>query len=80
MNHTIVFLASLADVWNQRGKRIRQSSSKSYGPIVNRATDEQSAIVDIVYALKVSGVDGSGVDDDACHRLGSFRRDRCVPS
>ena len=54
MNHTIVFLASLADVWHQRGKRIRQLSSKSNSPVVTRATDEQSAIVDIVYALKVN--------------------------
>ncbi|KAK3711621.1 hypothetical protein QZH41_003795 [Actinostola sp. cb2023] len=59
MNHTIIFLASLADVWHQRGKRSRQSSSKSAGPIVTRATDEQSAIVDVVYALKALSFDNT---------------------
>ena len=51
MNHTIVFLASLADVWYQRRRREGSGSKATRGVPV--ASEEQIIVVDIVYAIKV---------------------------
>lgn len=51
MNHTIVFLASLADVWYQRRRREGSGSKVTRGVPV--ASEEQIIVVDIVYAIKV---------------------------
>ena len=51
MNHTIVFLASLADVWHQRRRREGSGSKATRGVPV--ASEEQIIVVDIVYAIKV---------------------------
>lgn len=51
MNHTIIFLASLADVWYQRRRREGSGSKTSRGVPV--ASEEQIVLVDVVYAIKV---------------------------
>ena len=51
MNHTIVFLASLADVWYQR--RRREGSGIKATRAIPLASEEQITVVDIVYAIKV---------------------------
>lgn len=51
MNHTIVFLASLADVWYQRRRRELSGSKGTRGIPV--ASEDQIVVVDIVYAIKV---------------------------
>ena len=51
MNHTIVFLASLADVWYQR--RRREGSGIKATRAIPLASEEQIIVVDIVYAIKV---------------------------
>lgn len=51
MNHTIVFLASLADVWYQR--RRREGSGVKSVRAVPVASEDQIIVVDIVYAIKV---------------------------
>lgn len=51
MNHTIVFLASLADVWYQR--RRREGSGVKSVRAVPLASEDQIIVVDIVYAIKV---------------------------
>lgn len=54
MNHTIVFLASLADVWYQR--RRREGSGVKSARAIPLASEEQIILVDIVYAIKVEMV------------------------
>ena len=51
MNHTIVFLASLADVWYQRRRREGSGIKATRG--IPLASEEQIIVVDIVYAIKV---------------------------
>ena len=51
MNHTIIFLASLADVWYQR--RRREGSGSKTTKAVPVASEEQIVVVEIVYAIKV---------------------------
>ena len=51
MNHTIVFLASLADVWYQR--RRREGSGIKATRAIPLASEEQIIVVDIAYAIKV---------------------------
>lgn len=55
MNHTIIFLASLADVWYQRRRREGSGSKATRGVPV--ASEEQIVLVDIVYAIKALSVE-----------------------
>jgi len=55
MNHTIVFLASLADVWYQR--RRREGSGIKATRAIPLASEEQIIVVDIVYAIKALSVE-----------------------
>lgn len=55
MNHTIIFLASLADVWYQRRRREGSGSKTSRGVPV--ASEEQIVLVDVVYAIKALSVE-----------------------
>lgn len=55
MNHTIVFLASLADVWYQRRRREGSGSKTTRGIPV--ASEDQIIVVDIVYAIKALSVE-----------------------
>ncbi|XP_048577556.1 protein dopey-1 isoform X2 [Nematostella vectensis] len=61
MHHTIVFLASLADVWHQRrrGDSQVQTANKTSKVVVPQISEEQVVVVDIVYGLKALSFDNT---------------------
>lgn len=70
MNHTIVLLASLADVWHQRRRRERGDRRLK---IIPEVSDEQKVVVEIVYAIKVRWcifLESLSYEDGNCHGNG----------